>query len=56
MAEDRNFMWDNLPGSRGRKAPLSPLTTEEAESLGSKIKKSKDETEEEDQTQENEEA
>ena len=52
MAEDRDFMWDNLPGSRGRKAPFSPLTTEEAEALGSKkIEKSKDETEEEDQTQ-----
>ncbi len=50
MAEDRNFMWDNLPGSRGRKAPLSPLTTEEGEGLGTKIEKSEDETEE-DQTQ-----
>ena len=28
MAEDRNFMWDNLPGVR------KPLTTEESENLG----------------------
>ena len=37
MAEDRNFMWDNLPGVR------KPLTTEESEKLGT----IKDETEEE---------
>jgi len=28
MAEDRNFMWDNLPGVK------KPLTTEESEKLG----------------------
>tara|TARA_B100000809_G_C14631724_1_gene348823 strand:+ start:261 stop:392 length:132 start_codon:yes stop_codon:yes gene_type:complete len=37
MAEDRDFMWDNLPGVR------KPLTTEESEKLGT----IKDETEEE---------
>ena len=37
MAEDRDFMWENLPGVR------KPLTTEESEKLGT----IKDETEEE---------
>ena len=45
MAEDRNFMWDNLPGVK------KPLTTEESEKLGTIKEKPKDETEEEDQTQ-----
>ena len=42
--EDRDFMWDNLPGVRKN------LTTEESEKLGTKKEESKDETEE-DQTQ-----
>ena len=45
MAEDRDFMWDNLPGVR------KPLTTEESEKLGTIKEKPKDETEEENQTQ-----
>ena len=45
MAEDRNFMWDNLPGVR------KPLTTEESEKLGTIKEKPKADTEEEDQTQ-----
>ena len=45
MAEDRDFMWENLPGVR------KPLTTEESEKLGTIKEKPKDETEEEDQTQ-----
>ena len=45
MAEDRDFMWENLPGVR------KPLTTEESEKLGTIKEKLKDETEEEDQTQ-----
>ena len=45
MAEDRDFMWENLPGVR------KPLTTEESEKLGTIKEKPKDETKEEDQTQ-----
>ena len=41
MAEDRDFMWDNLPGVK------KPLTTEESEKLGTIKEESKDETEEE---------
>ena len=44
MDEDRDFMWDNLPGVR------KPLTQEEGEKLGSKKDESNNETEE-DQTQ-----
>ena len=37
MADTRNFMWDNLPGSRARKLPAEhTLTTGEAEGLGTK--------------------
>ena len=42
--ENRDFMWDNLPGVR------KPLTQEEGEKLGSKKEESNNETEE-DQTQ-----
>jgi len=44
MTEDRDFMWNNLPGVR------TPLTTNESEKLGTIKEESKDETEE-DQTQ-----
>jgi len=44
MAEDRDFMWNNLPGVR------NPLTTEESENLGTIKEEPNDETEE-DQTQ-----
>ena len=40
MAEDRNFMWDNLPGVR------KPLTTEESEKLGTIKDETKEELEE----------
>ena len=46
--ENRDFMWDNLPGVR------KPLTQEEGEKLGTIKENPKDETEdetEEDQTQ-----
>ena len=44
--EDRDFMWDNLPGVRKN------LTTEESEKLGTKKEELKNEEEsEEDQTQ-----
>ena len=46
--ENRDFMWDNLPGVR------KPLTPEEGEKLGTIKENPKDETEdetEEDQTQ-----
>ncbi len=37
MADTRNFMWDNLPGSRARKVPVEhTLTTGDAEGLGTK--------------------
>jgi hypothetical protein len=45
MTEDRDFMWNNLPGVR------TSLTTNESEKLGTIKEESKDETEEEDQTQ-----
>ena len=38
--ENRDFMWDNLPGVR------KPLTQEEGEKLGSKKEESNNETEE----------
>ena len=41
MAEDRDFMWNNLPGVR------KPLTTEESEKLGTIKEESKDEAEDE---------
>ncbi len=42
--EDRDFMWDNLPGVRKN------LTTEESEKLGTKKEESEEEeSEEEDQ-------
>ena len=47
--ENRDFMWDNLPGVR------KPLTTEESEKLGTIKEEPKNESEEneseEDQTQ-----
>ena len=51
MESDRNFMWNNLPGSRARKDPTEhTLTTGEAEGLGTKkiepTDESTDETEE----------
>ena len=40
MADTRNFMWDNLPGSRAKNrtgTPAEPtLTTGDAEGLGTK--------------------
>ena len=40
MADTRNFMWDNLPGSRARNRTGAPaehtLTTGDAEGLGTK--------------------
>ena len=44
--EDRDFMWDNLPGVRKN------LTTEESEKLGTIKEEPKDETEEEEEDQE----
>tara|TARA_Y100001949_G_C15740604_1_gene223466 strand:+ start:266 stop:406 length:141 start_codon:yes stop_codon:yes gene_type:complete len=44
MAEDRDFMWENLPGVK------KPMTTEESEKLGT-IKEEPKEEIEEDQTQ-----
>jgi len=46
MAEDRNFMWDNLPGVK------KPLTTEESEKLGTIKDKPKDKEEEPEEIEE----
>ena len=46
MAEDRNFMWDNLPGVK------KPLTTEESEKLGTIKDESKDKEEEPEEIEE----
>ena len=46
MAEDRNFMWDNLPGVK------KPLTTEESEKLGTIKDESKDKEKEPEEIEE----
>ena len=46
MAEDRDFMWENLPGVR------KPLTTEESEKLGNIKYEPKDKEEEPEEIEE----